>query len=65
MTWSIGEFNRVNYQQILKKYAYNRMLLCLLGGNKCNYLRRGFLNDNNAVMKERDYDEALKAWFGI
>ena len=38
----------------------------LLGKNECKYLRReDFLADNNAVMTERDYTEALKAEFDM
>ena len=64
MLFSTGEFHKVHYQPMLKKFAYNKMLLCLLGKNECKYFRReAFLDDNNAVMKERDYSEALKSEF--
>ena len=47
---------------MLKKYSYNRMLLCLLGGNECkNIGREAFLDDNNVVMIEYYCSEALKA----
>ena len=40
------------------------MLLCLLGKNTLNKLRReAFLNDGTIVMTEHDYSEALKAEF--
>ena len=40
------------------------MLLCLLGKHKCNNLIiEGILAENNAIMTERDYTEALKAEF--
>ena len=51
---------------MLKKFAYHRMLLCLLGKHKCQNIRdEDFLSDKNYVMKERDYDEALKASYDI
>ena len=63
---SIGEFNKLHYQPILKKFAYHRMLLCLLGKHECKNIRReDFLADNNDVMKKRDYSESLKAEFGM
>ena len=40
MSCSIGESHNLHYQPMLKKYAYHRMLLCLLGRNKSNNLRR-------------------------
>ena len=44
------------------KYAYNRMLLCLLGKHEYkNIIREDFLAEKNDVMTERDYAEALKA----
>ena len=30
-SFSIGEFNKILYQPMSNKYAYNRILLCLLG----------------------------------
>ena len=46
---------------MLRKYEYHRMLLCLLGKHECKKLvREGFFVNNNDVMKERDYVEALK-----
>ena len=42
---------------MLNKYAYHGMLLCLLGKNERKYLRReAFLDNNNAVTTERDYE---------
>ena len=63
---SIGEFRKVYYQQMLSKYAYHRMLLCLLGKHEYKNLRNeDFLADNNAMMTKCDYDEALKANFDM
>ena len=31
MSYYISEFHSVHYQQMLKKYEYHMMLLCLLG----------------------------------
>ena len=59
---SIGEFHMAHYQPMLKKYAYHRILLCLLGKHGWNNLRREyFLDDNNTVMIEHGYAELLKA----
>ena len=61
MSCSIGEIHKVDYQQMLKKYAYHSMLLCLLDQNECKNIRREvFLLDNIADMAELDYDKALK-----
>ena len=58
----IGEFHKVHYQPILKKYAYHRILLCLLGKHECKNIRiEVFLADNNSMMTERDYAESFKA----
>ena len=38
----IGIFHMVNYNPMLEKYAYHRMILCLLGEHECNDLRREF-----------------------
>ena len=47
---------------MLKKYAYHRMLLCLLGKHEYkNIINQAFLVDNIAVMIECDYAEALDA----
>ena len=44
-----------------KKYAYHRMLLCLLGGKERKSIRnKSFLGDINAVMTELVYAEALR-----
>ena len=40
MSCSIGEFKKVHYQSMLKKYVYNRMLLCLLGKQECKNLEK-------------------------
>ena len=62
MSFYIGRFNKVHYQPMLKKYAYHRMLLCLLGKYECtNLINEDFLEDMNAVMTEYDYAEAMKA----
>ena len=62
MLCSIGEFHKVDYQRVLNKYAYHRMLLCLLGKNECKNLSiEELLAENNDVMKECYYDEALKS----
>ena len=46
---------------MLNKYAYHRMLFCLLGKHGCKILEDIVLEDNSDVIKERDYDEALNA----
>ena len=57
----MGEFHQVHYQPMLYNYEYHRVLLCLLGKHECKKLRNEyFLSDNNAVMTEHDYAEALK-----
>ena len=61
MSCYIGEFYKVHYQPMLKKYAYHRILLCLLGKKEQIFKKRSFLNDNNNVMTERGYEEALEA----
>ena len=49
---------------MLDKYAYHRMLLCLLEKHERKELIRGsFFDDNNAVVTELDYAELLKAEF--
>ena len=59
---SVGEFHKVCYQTMLLKYAYHRILLCLLGKHDCkNHRREAFLSENNDVMTERDYAEELKS----
>ena len=66
MPYYIGKFHEVHYQPMLKKCAYHRILLCLLGKHECKNLRKeAFLDENNDGMTERDYDEALKAEFGM
>ena len=51
---------------MLKKYAYYRMLLCLLVKHNCKNLRReDSLLDNSSVMIERDNAETLKAEFDM
>ena len=66
MSCSIGEFYKVHYRQILKKYSYNRMVLYLQGKYECqNLIREAFLAENNAVMIECDYSEVLKAEFDM
>ena len=50
---------------MLKKYAYHRMLMCLISKNEYKELRKNiFLADINYVMKERDCAEVLKAELG-
>ena len=62
MSCSIGEFHTLHYKPMLKKYAYHRMLLCVIRQEWIQKLRiEDFLSENNAVMTERDYAEALKA----
>ena len=62
MSCSIGEFHKLHYQPMLNNYVYHRMLLLLLGKHEWKNLRREYiLDDNNYVMIERDYAEALKA----
>ena len=47
---------------MLKRYAYHRMLLCLISKHESKNIRKEvFLVDMNAVMRERDYAEALKS----
>ena len=66
LSYYIGEFNKVHYQPILKDYSYHRLLFWLLGKHECQNIRRAFfLEDNNSVMAERDYAEALKAEFDM
>ena len=51
---------------MLKNYAYHRIKLRLLGKNECKNTRIGdCLADNNSVMTERDYSEALKVKFDM
>ena len=64
MPCSIGEFHKVYYQPILMKYAYHRMLLCLIGKHGCKNLRdKVVLADMNAMMTQRNYTESLKTEF--
>ena len=57
-------FIKIHYKSILNKYAYHRVLLCLLGKYDCkNYRNETFLEDMNVLMTELDYSEALKAEF--
>ena len=59
MSYYVGEFHKLHYQPMLKRYTYNRILLCLLGNHQCkNYIREDVLADKNAVTTERDYSEA-------
>ena len=39
---SIGEFYKLHYQPMLKKYAYHRILLCLLRKYECKSFRNDF-----------------------
>ena len=51
----------VQYQPMLNNYACHRMLLFLPGKHECKKLRiKYFFADNNYVITERFYDEALK-----
>ena len=51
---------------MLKKYAYNKMLFCFLGKKWFqNIIKDVFLDDNNSVMIELDYFEALKEEFDM
>ena len=46
---------------MLKDYIYYSMLLFVIGKQKCKNIRReDFLEDNNTVITECDYAEALK-----
>ena len=64
MSCSVGELKRVHYKPMSQKYAYHSMLFCLLGKYECkNLIREAFMEENNAVMTEHDYAEALKAEF--
>ena len=54
------EFHMVHYQTMLNKYAYHRILLCLLEKHKCKRLIR-FFSRNNVVMIECDFAEEFKA----
>ena len=66
MSFSIGVFHKVHYKEMLKKYAYHRILLCLLGKHEWkSIINEAFLEENNAVITERDYDESLKAEFDM
>ena len=40
ISFSIGRFHRLYYQPMLKKYAYHKMVLCLLGKHECKNIRR-------------------------
>ena len=52
MSWYIGEFHKVNYQPMLKKYAYHLMLFCFLDKNDGKNIRNKYcLADKNTVMK--------------
>ena len=42
MSCYIVDFHKVHYKQMLKKYAYHRMLLWLLGKNECKNIRREY-----------------------
>ena len=53
----------VNYQPMLKKYAYHCILMCLPGKHECNKLRRFFFPDINYSITESDYSEELKVEF--
>ena len=48
---SIGDFHKVHYQPMLKKYQNHRMLLSLLGKHDFKNIRREYcLADNISVM---------------
>ena len=61
MSCSIGKFKKIDYQLMLNKYSYHRMLLCLLGKRSAKILEMKIFSDLNAAIKERDYAQALKA----
>ena len=62
MSYYVGEFHKLHYQPMLKRYAYNIILLCLLGKHQFkNHIREDVLTDKNDVTTERDYAEALNA----
>ena len=66
MSCSIGEFNRVNYQSMLNKYAYHSMLLCLICKQEWKKIKtEHYLSENNIVMTESDNAEVLKAEFDM
>ena len=66
MSCSIGEFNMIHYQPMLKKYAYYRMLMCLLVRHECKQsIIQAFFSEINAIMTERDYSEELKSQFDM
>ena len=66
MSCSIGELKMIHYQPILNKYAYHRMLLCLIGKYGWKNIRNeAFLEDNNDVTIEHDYDKTLKEAFDM
>ena len=51
MSYYIVEFKKIHHQPILKKYAYYRVLLRLLGKNEHKHIiREAFLDNNDAVM---------------
>ena len=63
---SIGELNMVHYHTMLEKYAYNRMLIRLLGKHSYKELiRQYFFDDIIYFMTERDYSEALTVEFDM
>ena len=60
MSCSIGEFNKIKHKPILKKYAYYRMLSCLLCKNECkNMINKAFCHIGCSDEK-RYYAETLK-----
>ena len=66
MACSIGEIHKLHHQPRLKKYAYHKILLCLLGKYECKNLRRQYLlAENNSVTKESNYAKASNAEFDI
>ena len=64
MSCSIGKFQIVHYHPIANKYEYHIILLFLFVKHECNNLMKEcFLEENNDVMIDHDYAEALKAQF--
>ena len=39
----IGEFHKVNYQQMLNNHACHMILLCLLGKHECQNIRGEYI----------------------
>ena len=59
---SVSKDRPPKYGTILENYSYHRMLFYLLDKHELqDLIRESFSANNNYVMIEHDYDEALKA----